>query len=57
MFPDSIIAESYQQQEIKVKYVLQFGNVLFIGKKLLEQVKDQAFCFKCDESITEQVKK
>lgn len=34
MFPDFKIAESDQQQETKVKYVL-------LRKKLLEEVKDQ----------------
>ena len=57
MFPNSKIAESYQQQETKLKYLLQFGIVPYIRKKLLMEVKDQAFCFKFDESTTEQVKK
>ena len=57
MFPNSKIAESYQQQETKLKYLLQFGIVPCIRKKLLMEVKDQAFCFKFDESTTEQVKK
>ena len=57
MYPDSKIAESYQQQETKVKYVLQFGIAPYIKKKLLEEVKDQAFCFKFDESTTEPVKR
>ena len=57
MSPDSKIAKSYQQQETKIQYVLQFGIVPHIRRKLLEEVKDQAFCFKFDESATEQVKK
>ena len=57
MFPNSKIAESYQQQETKLKYLLQFGIVPYIRKKLLMEVKDQAFCFKFDESTTTQVKK
>ena len=57
MFPNSKIAESYQQQETKLKYLLQFGIVPYIRKKLLMEVKDQALCFKFDESTTEQVKK
>ena len=57
MFPNSKIAESYQQQETKLKYLLQFGIVPYIRKKLLMEVKDQAFCFKFDESTTKQVKK
>ena len=57
MFPNSKIAESYQQQETKLKYFLQFGIVPYIRKKLLMEVKDQAFCFKFDESTTKQVKK
>ena len=57
MFLDSKIAESYQKQQAKVKYVLQFDIVPYIRKKLLVEVKDQAFCFKFDESTTEQEKK
>ena len=57
MFPNSKIAESYQQQETKLKYLLQFGIVPYIRKKLLMEVKDQAFFFFFDESTTKQVKK
>ena len=57
MFLDSKIAESYQEQQTKVKYVLQFDTVPYIRKKLLVEVKDQAFCFKFDESTTEQEEK
>ena len=36
---------------------MQFGTVPYIKKTLLVEVKNQAFCFKFDESTTEQVKK
>lgn len=57
MFPDSKIAKSYEQQESKVKYVLQYGIVPYIKKVLFEEVNHQTFCFKFDESTTSQVKK
>ena len=36
---------------------MQFGTVPYIKKKLLVESRNQAFCFKFDESTTEQVKK
>ena len=36
---------------------MQFGIVPYVRRKLLDEVKDQGFFFKFDESTTEQVKK
>ena len=35
MFPDSLIAKSYQKLETELKYSMQFGIAPFIKKKLI----------------------
>ena len=57
MFPDSKIAEAYQQGETKIKYVIQFGIAPYIKNELLNDFKNQPFTFKFDETTTSQVKK
>ena len=57
MFPDSKIAEAYQQGETKIKYVIQFGIAPYIKNELLNNFKNQPFTFKFDETTTSQVKK
>ena len=57
MFPDSKIAEAYQQGETKIKYVIQFGIAPYIKNELLNDFKNQPFTFKFGETTTSQVKK
>ena len=49
MFPDSQIA--------KLKYMIQFGIAPCIKSMLMEDAKDQQYCFHFDEMTTSQVKK
>ena len=57
MFPDSKIAQSYRQGEMKVKYVIQFGIAPFVKEQMIRDFKLQPFTFKFDETTADQVKK
>ena len=56
-FPDSKIAQSYQLGQTKLKYLVQFGIAPHIKELLLEDMKEEQYCFHFDETTTEQVKK
>ena len=57
MFPNSKIAQSYRQGEMKVKYVIQFGIAPFVKEQMIRDFKLQPFTFKFDETTTDQGKK
>ena len=57
MFPNSEIAKSYSQGEIKVKYVIQFAIALYIKQLILDDIKGESFSFLFNETTTQQVKK
>ena len=56
LFPNSKIAESYRQTEIKTEFVLQFG-IVPLEKNMQKDFKDQPFTFRFDQSTMSQVKK
>lgn len=57
MFPDSNIAKGYKMSETKSKYIIQFGICPFVKNEILNDMKDQPFCFMFDETTTKQIKK
>ena len=57
MFPDSKIAQSYNQHETKTKYNIQFVKAPYPKEILIKDVKGQPFSFKFEETTTSQVKK
>jgi len=57
MFPDSIIAKQFNQQETKAKYTLQFGIAPYVKEKVISDVSNKPFSFKFDETTTSQTKK
>lgn len=57
MFPDSQIASKYAMGETKTKYVIQHGIAPYVHHILVQDLKQQPFTFKFDETTTNQVKK
>ena len=58
MFPDSKIAQSYEQSETKVMYCLKFGLAPYIkGQLMSEFTNSTPFTFKFDETTNRQVEK
>ena len=57
MFPDSEIAKSYKQAQTKLKYMVQYGIAPHAKQLILEDMKNEQFCFHFDETTTTQVKK
>ena len=57
MFPDLQIVAKYSQEEIKAKYVLQFGLAPFVKDELTTDVQKTIYSFKFDETTNCQVKK
>ena len=55
MFPDSLIAKSYQQA--KLKYSIQFGIAPSIKKKLIYDICNTVFSFKFDETTNSMARK
>ena len=49
MFPDSMIAKSYQQST-KVKYIIQYGIAPYVKEKLIYDIRNKPFTFKFDET-------
>ena len=54
MFPDSNIAKQFNQQEIKVKYTIQFEIAHYVKEKLILDVSNKPFSFKFEETTTSQ---
>ena len=52
MFLDSKIAEQYNQNETKMKYVIQFGLSSYFEDVLKSDLKGKPFSFKFDETAT-----
>ena len=57
MFPDSKIAQSYRQELMTIKYVIQFGIASFVKEQMIRSFELQPFSFMFDETTTSQVKK
>ena len=57
MFPDSNTAETYNQQETKMKYTVQFGITPFVKEQKISDLANKPFSFKFDEITTTQIKK
>ena len=57
MFPDSQIGVKYSQEEIKSKYVFQFGLAVFVKDELSTDVQKTLYPFKFDKTTTSQMKK
>ena len=56
MFPDSKTAQSYKQEETKIKYVIQFGIASFVKEQIIGDCKLQSFSVKRDGTNTSRVK-
>ena len=56
-FPDSKIAQDYQQARTKATLVLQHGIAPVLMKQVKDEVSGKPFTFKFDETTTAQVKK
>ena len=56
MFPDSKIAKGFSQNETKM-YVIKFGLTAYFKESLKNDFYCKAFCFKLDETTTNQTKK
>ena len=57
MFPDSNIAKGFSQNETKMMYVIKFGLSPYFKESLKNDFYSKAFCFKFDETTTNQIKK
>ena len=57
MFPDSNIAKGFSQNETKMMYVIKFGLSPYFKESLKNDFCSKAFCFKFDETATNQIKK
>ena len=57
MFPDSVTANSYQQNVDEVKYNIQFGIAPYLKDIILNELKELPFSFCFDEATTSQIKK
>ena len=57
MFPDSKIAEKYQQSSTEIKYVIQCGISPYMRDLLKTNFRSNPFSFLFDETTTSQVKK
>ena len=57
MFPDSNIAQQFNQKEAKAKYTIQFGIAQYAKEKLILDVSRKPFSFKFDQTTTSQIKK
>ena len=51
------LQKKYSQGEKKTKYTIQYGILLYLKFKLLEDLSDTPFVFKFDETTNSQVKK
>ena len=57
MFPDSKVAKGFSQNETKMMYVIKFGLSPYFKESLKNDFYSKAFCFKFDETTTNQIKK
>ena len=57
MFPDSKIAQAYQQADTKVHYVIKYGIADHVKQGLIDDAATTPYSFLSDETTTSQVKK
>ena len=57
MFPDSKIAKGFSQNETKMMCVTKYGLSPYSKESLKNDFYSKAFCFKFDETTTNQIKK
>ena len=58
MFPDSHIAQNYQQGKTKIMYNIQFGIAPYVKEMLIFDINNRTpFTFKFDETTTSQIQK
>ena len=57
MFPDSKIDKGFSQNETKMMCVIKFGLSPYFKESLKNGFYSKAFCFKFDETTTNQIKK
>ena len=57
MFPDSKIAKGFSQNERMMMYVIKFGLPPYFKESLKNDFYSPVFCFKSDETTTNQIKK